>query len=107
MEMLNTLERSIPSTEVQRLFSEYITQQKELFSLDDHKNKLENELLAKEKELRSTAKEEQLSTTVINMRKNIEIMRKELANIENLSDETKEKLSSLKDELHCVEIHEK
>jgi len=32
MEMLNTLERSIPSTEVQRLFSEYITQQKELFS---------------------------------------------------------------------------
>ena len=107
MDMLNILERSIPSTEVQRLFSEYIAYQKDLFSLDEQKNKLENELLAKEKELRSTAKEEQLSNAVINMRKDIELMRKELANIENFSEETKEKLASLKDELHCVEIHEK
>ena len=107
MEMLNTLERSIPSTEVQRLFSEYLSFQKDLFSLDEQKNKLENELLAKEKELRSTAKEEQLSNTVINMRKNIEVMRKDLATIEHNMEEIRGKLSSLKDELHWVEIHEK
>ncbi|CAI2373633.1 unnamed protein product [Moneuplotes crassus] len=107
MDMLNTLERSIPSTEVQRLFSEYINNQKEMFDLEDNKNKLENELLTKEKELRGTAKEEQLSPAVINLRKDIEIMRKELADIENIIEETKLKLSSLKDELHCVEIHEK
>ena len=107
LEMLGTLERAIPSPEIQRLFSEFILNQKTVFELEDEKNKLENELLAKEKEVRATAKEEQLSSEVINMRKEIEIMRKNLANLDSQIEDTKGKLSSLKDELHCVEIHEK
>lgn len=107
MEMLNTLERSIPSIEIRRLFCDFINNQKELFALDEEKNKVETELLNLEKEVRSTAKQEQLSTKVINMRKDIEKMRKDLSNIDAQMDETKARISSLKDELHCVEIHEK
>jgi len=105
--MLSTLEKAIPSPEIQRLFNDYINDQKELFSLDEEKNKLESDLLAKEKELRSTAKQEQLSNKVINMRKDIDKMRRELSNVDTQSEDIKSKLSSLKDELHCVEIHEK
>lgn len=107
MEMLSTLERSIPSSEIQRLFSDFITNQKELFTLDENKTKFESELLRKEKELRSLTKKEQLSENVINLRKEIEQMRKELSNIDNRMEATKAKISSLKDELHCVEIHER
>ena len=107
MEMLSTLERSIPSSEIKRLFSDFISYQKDLFSLDESKTKYENELLRKEKELRSLTKKEQLSENVINLRKEIELMRKELSNIDSRMEATKAKISSLKDELHCVEIHER
>ena len=107
MEMLATLERSIPSSEIKRLFSDYINNQKELFSMDENKTKLENELLLKEKELRSLTKKEQLSENVINLRKEIEQMRKELSTVEGRIEAAKAKISSLKDELHCVEIHER
>ena len=107
MEMLGVLEKSIPSTEVRRLFTEFINNQKQLFSLEEDKNNMENTLLAKEKELRAVAKKEQLSERCNNLRKEVEVQRKELANIDSQMESFKSKIASLKDELHCVEIHEK
>lgn len=75
---LSTLEKAIPSPELQSLFTSFISLQKSLFSLEDQKTSLESSLISKEKCLRTTAKAEQLSQNVLSMRKEVDTMRKEL-----------------------------
>ena len=77
-EIMQVLERSIPASEVQRIFHDLIQSHEDLVSALGKQSKLEQELSRRERQLRSMPKGEQLSEKAVEARKEVEMMRDDL-----------------------------
>lgn len=107
MDMVITLQKAIPNSEVKRIFSEFIQAHEDWLSNESRKQILESELLWREKEMRVLSKQDQLAPQLISMWWEIEGMREDLWMLDSSIDMLKNQLRGLKDEMRCIEIYEK
>ena len=100
--LLNKLQSSVQSADLQRIFLEFIKSHNELEILNRERLRIENQLLRSEGEMRNYSRNHQ-QEKAIQLRKEVENLREHLSNCDLQVMSYKRKAISLDEELHEVE----